>query len=83
MFLPHPLLSSPAPPKQNSGERCPHVAFLLKLAFIHSINTAGCRGDKIMEKTDLPVPYRKHDSFDIDSKALNKTVIDMEEKIIQ
>lgn len=36
-----------------------------------------------MEKTDLPVPYRKHDSFDIDSKALNKTVIDMEEKIIQ
>lgn len=33
-----------------------------------------------MEKTDLPVPYRKHDSFDIDSKALNKTVIDMEEK---
>lgn len=33
-----------------------------------------------MKKTDLPVAYRKHDSFDIDSKALNKTVKDMEEK---
>lgn len=33
-----------------------------------------------MKKTDLPVAYRKHDSFDIDSKALNKTVRYMEGK---
>lgn len=47
---------------------------------IHSINTAGYTGDKTVKKTDPPLPSRKqYDSSDTGSKALNKTVMDMEE----